>query len=794
MKLKQAKGNLLMELDSERDMTSEDKQKVRMVQENMGEGEDEMSEIYGEISMVRKRRTTIRRNNVSFESEIHNIYDPKFSTPTLSIRDEESVVENYVSAESFIQEKKLEYYYQPENPEFKKTTKEIHYLNKMTRINSEKLKDSEHKQFELLLKNEHQSHSSSYSKYLNSNKKRNNDDIDQLISYDNKDFSAQDIHKNTEFPAFDSIQKNGRNLNIWKSVNDWKNNKYTTENSENPNNQTPIERMHQSYEDSNKSLNRLVKQRSHNVTENLDHRQELLNTDFIVRIMTSLESLNPRGMDSSNVSKLKDETIKSMDIGFSPDLGKTKDTSAFSGAKFMNNMNSNKTNLSANNNSSILGSNLAASKLILGKMSSSKHLAHDSSDSFNTKKAQFRHSYKEMKRPHKSTQFLHKPGDLTSKSKYLTDNIKPHAAWSFAAKIDAFNRLERSRRSKSKKKAKLNINLQSKNWQAPTVSHLMKCNSTRTCMNCHHVLQKELSEPNNATVKMNKLKRVPSWVSNFSQYSKKNFSSICYSKERKKIGSDSASIMSDFSHKKTKRVGSFNANIKLNGSSKKTVPKKKKAKGSRNNSSKRSKKFVKNIQYRSPGKLLTHNYSKKIKNNLEKFRKQYLNKKSWSSKVFSTDPKSKKIKKSVSKRRKQFVPNNAAIQQNIKMKTINLADSRNFDDYSSKNNSYIFNVKDNQSMKKSATVTSLFGTQHPIENPMQNDLFMVGNGTMVNTNEDRRERIDFYNQVFGDQKQNIFYDSSKKHKHEMMSSHSTNVISKFWNEPIEPPSMEMVSL
>lgn len=268
-------------------------------------------------------------------------------------------------------------------------------------------------------------------------------------------------------------------------------------------------------------------------------------------------------------------------------------------------------------------------------------------------------------------------------------------------------------------------------------------------------------------------------ASNFSQYSKKNFSSICYSKERKITGSDSASIMSEFSHQKLKRVGSFNANIKLNGSSKKTAPKKKKLKGSRNNSSKRSKKFVKNVQYRSPGKLLTHNYPKKIKNNLEKFRKQYLSKKSWSSKVFSTDPKSKKIKKSVSKRRKQFVPTNAPIQQNVKMKTINLADSRNFDDYSSKSNSYIFNVKDSQSMKKSATVTSLFGTQHPIENPMQSDLFMAGNGNMANTNEDRRERIDFYHQVFGDQKHNMFYDSSKRPKHEMANSHSTNLITKF---------------
>lgn len=395
-----------------------------MVEEDM----EEMSEIYGEISLVKKRRTTIKRNNVSFESEIHNIYDPRFSSPTLSEGDEETLVENYISVESFIQDQKMEYYYQPESPEFKRSKNDTRGLNKISRINSEKLKESEKKQFEFLLKNEHSSHSSSYSKYLSSNKKRNIDEIDQLISYDQKDLSAQDIHKNTRFPIYDSNQKNGRNSNILKSVNDFKNNKYITENSETPNNQTPMEETHQSYEDSNNGFNRLVKQRSHNVTENLGHRKELLNTDFIVRIMTSLESLHPKGTDSSNVSKLKDETVKSMDIASSPDLGKTKDTSTFSGVKFMNNMNSNKTNVSANNSSSILGGNLAASKLILGKMRNSKHLAHDSSDSFNSKRNQFRHSYKELKRPHKSTQFLKAPGDLTSKSKYLTDNIKPHAA------------------------------------------------------------------------------------------------------------------------------------------------------------------------------------------------------------------------------------------------------------------------------------------------------------------------------------------------------------------------------
>jgi len=160
---------------------------------------------------------------------------------------------------------------------------------------------------------------------------------------------------------------------------------------------------------------------------------------------------------------------------------------------------------------------------------------------------------------------------------------------------------------------------------------------------------------------------------------------------------------------------------------------------------------------------MTHDYSKKVKTNLNSFRKQYLNKKNRSSKGFTSEGKIKKARKSISKRRKDLFPARKPSQQNIKMRTVDFGDSRNQEELASKNNSsYNFHVRDQIGLKKSSTVSSLFGTQnHPLNGSKQQ---------MIRTNEDRREKIDFYSSVF---------DENKANTQEVFFSDSNNLLNKF---------------
>jgi len=389
---------------------------------------------------------------VSFETTIHNIYAPQFSTPNTSSIYEESVIENYISMDFIIQDKPVEYY----NPKDKSNSPEadMDELKKVIRMNSVKL---EKPAFELMLKRDNSSQSSSYSKYLNKQKPEedvasfNNDSNkydskskefmsnaigniskefatpndtngqkeiakvsfskDLKHSYDflnvgnqnhqispdfqnlqdpgsrlmkklninqendafqnakesynifRQKFNDYEIHKNSDFPVYDSHSKNGDNSPFSKSGQIGQETGKCWNNSGNTSNQAPMDGLSSYDQDTSKFTNRLQKMHSHNVTDNIDQRQELSNTDFVARIMTSLETLNNRIYDTSNISKFRDETVKSIDIGSSPDLGKTKDTSTFSGTKLINRMNGTKTAMSANNSEFILGNNTYASKL-----------------------------------------------------------------------------------------------------------------------------------------------------------------------------------------------------------------------------------------------------------------------------------------------------------------------------------------------------------------------------------------------------------------------------------------------
>jgi hypothetical protein len=130
-----------------------------------------------------------------------------------------------------------------------------------------------------------------------------------------------------------------------------------------------------------------------------------------MRTMHSLEYLKHKIINSSSISKNRDETIKSFDLVSSPELGKTKDTSAFSGTKIMNNLTVNKTQISLNNNSSILG-NINMQKLVTNDDLSMK-----------------RNSEKGVKHI----------GGYSAKAKYLTGSLDPQECTSFAAKIEAIN-------------------------------------------------------------------------------------------------------------------------------------------------------------------------------------------------------------------------------------------------------------------------------------------------------------------------------------------------------------------
>ena len=124
--------------------------------------------------------------------------------------------------------------------------------------------------------------------------------------------------------------------------------------------------------------------------------------------MNILELMKSKTSESISISKVKDETIQSFDAPSSLELGKTKDTSAFSATKLKNTL----------ANSSLLGNGSIFKRLI------------NSSD----------FTYKDSK--HKGTNNKHinltkrKNGCLTAKSKYLTGTLNRNGnqSTSFAAK------------------------------------------------------------------------------------------------------------------------------------------------------------------------------------------------------------------------------------------------------------------------------------------------------------------------------------------------------------------------
>ena len=61
--------------------------------------------------------------------------------------------------------------------------------------------------------------------------------------------------------------------------------------------------------------------------------------DFFTKSSVLLENLKKGTLDLTSLSKIRDETLKSYEAS-SPELGRTKDTSAFSGTKMLNKISS----------------------------------------------------------------------------------------------------------------------------------------------------------------------------------------------------------------------------------------------------------------------------------------------------------------------------------------------------------------------------------------------------------------------------------------------------------------------
>ena len=189
--------------------------------------------------------------------------------------------------------------------------------------------------------------------------------------------------------------------------------------------------FYNSYENENSKFAPIVVKQHSSIEKsdsNIDSKEIKNNSninDFILKSMNSLKNLQKSIAESSNLSKLKDETLKSIDGPYSPDLGKTKDTSALSGSKFHNKINSDKTYASINNSSSLLGGIGMNSKIIgeselkLLNIFPTKLISHQS---LNLK-------------------------DQNPKSKYLSDTTKiiENNQQSFADKIEALKEKEINR-------------------------------------------------------------------------------------------------------------------------------------------------------------------------------------------------------------------------------------------------------------------------------------------------------------------------------------------------------------
>ena len=123
---------------------------------------------------------------------------------------------------------------------------------------------------------------------------------------------------------------------------------------------------------------------------------------------------------------------------------------------------------------------------------------------------------------------------------------------------------------------------------------------------------------------------------------------------------------------------------------------------------------------------MPNNYIKKTKKNIENFKKQYLSKNflpkvnqinlylvEKSKKTTGNDFKTYKAKKNLVKKKKLTIPSLQKVvsRQNVKMRTIDLGESRNKADISeSSSSSFVFSIRDNNNdynLKKSSTVGDL---------------------------------------------------------------------------------------
>lgn len=403
----------------------------------------------------------------------------------------------------------------------------------------------------------------------------------------------KNIHQDTELPTYNSnsvekqdSSRDGRVSPFRQFVkNELKGqSKFINDNSHN----TPIDMGNSYDQDMSKFTARVERNYSNNVTEHYENRNDSSNADFILRTMASLENLKNKLGDSTYVSKFRDDTIKSLDFASSPELGKTKDTSAFSGNKLLNKMNTNKTNHSVNHSNSLLGGQGMTSKMITNSDMSCRN----------------------MNKTNPINLLINTPGEYTNKSKYLTDNIKPQEISSFAARIEAISQQENKFKKLKPSKVKPGLNFHSKN-KIPTMTQLMKSRSrTRLDGSLNRKTAFSGSEAQSAKLQEKKMKRDPSVTSNLSHHSKQTFSSMCMSKERKRfIGSDTASVVTDMSNKKLKRIGSSTAYTKKTKPKSRVASKKKKQKSSRNSSTKKNKKFVKNVKYTSPSRYLAQDFN-----------------------------------------------------------------------------------------------------------------------------------------------------------------------------------------
>jgi hypothetical protein len=220
----------------------------------------------------------------------------------------------------------------------------------------------------------------------------------------------------------------------------------------------PID-MTNSYEhESNKYTGRLEHHRSDNVINHYSNQtKELSSADFILRTMHSLEFLKNKIYDSSNISKNRDESIKSCDFVSSPEASKTKDTSAFLGSKILRNFMGNKTQILLNNNSSIL-ENINIQKLA-------------TSDELRVKR--------------NSRKVNNQNSEYNVKTKYLTGTLDRQDLTSFADKIEAINFRESKKNTVLKSSCKYNqfYHLASKPSANNSMVNLMRLNSARTNYN-----------------------------------------------------------------------------------------------------------------------------------------------------------------------------------------------------------------------------------------------------------------------------------------------------------------------